>query len=106
MSNARAVQGACIDVMLECGAPLHDVHALAWRAHHGIGRVARLVGYGHLHRDLIAELVDNDPVDRRPSYGSVRSILDNKLDRKAAAKRTADGPAILHANIRGPRYYN
>jgi len=40
------------------------------------------------------------------SYSSVRSILDNRLDRQAAAKRTADGPAILHANIRGPRYYN
>ena len=40
------------------------------------------------------------------TYGSVRSILDNKLDRQAAAKRAADGPAILHANIRGPRYYN
>jgi transposase len=40
------------------------------------------------------------------SYGSVRSILDNKLDRQAAAKRAADGPAILHTNIRGPRYYN
>ena len=40
------------------------------------------------------------------SYSSVRSILDNNLDRQAAAKRAADGPAILHANIRGPRYYN
>jgi len=40
------------------------------------------------------------------SYGSVKSILDNKLDRQAGPKRTADGPAILHANIRGPRYYN
>jgi transposase len=40
------------------------------------------------------------------SYSSVRSILDNKLDRQAAPKRAADGPAILHANIRGPRYYN
>ena len=40
------------------------------------------------------------------SYGSVRSILDNKLDRQAGPKRAADGPAILHANIRGPRYYN
>ena len=40
------------------------------------------------------------------SYSSVRSILDNRLDRQAAAKRAADGPAILHANIRGPRYYN
>lgn len=40
------------------------------------------------------------------SYGSVKSILDNNLDRQAGPKRTADGPAILHANIRGPRYYN
>jgi len=40
------------------------------------------------------------------SYGSVKSILDNKLDRQAGPKRAADGPAILHANIRGPRYYN
>jgi transposase len=40
------------------------------------------------------------------SYSSVRSILDNNLDRRATAKRAADGPAILHANIRGPRYYN
>lgn len=40
------------------------------------------------------------------SYGSVKSILDNKLDRQAVPKRAADGPAIFHANIRGPRYYN
>ena len=40
------------------------------------------------------------------SYSSIRSILDNNLDRQTAAKRAADGPAILHANIRGPRYCN
>jgi transposase len=40
------------------------------------------------------------------SYGSVRSILDHKLDRQAAATRPADGPPLLHPNIRGPRYYN
>jgi transposase len=40
------------------------------------------------------------------SYGSVRSILDNKLDRQAASKHAADCPTILHPNIRGPRYYN
>ena len=39
------------------------------------------------------------------TYGSVRSILDNKLDRQAAHKRAADGVPILHPNIRGPRYY-
>lgn len=40
------------------------------------------------------------------TYGSVKSILDNNLDRQAAHRRTADGPAILHPNIRGSRYYN
>jgi transposase len=40
------------------------------------------------------------------TYGSVKSILDNHLDRRPAQKRAADGTPILHANIRGPRYYN
>jgi transposase len=39
------------------------------------------------------------------TYGSVRSILDHKLDRGAAHKRPADGAPILHPNIRGSRYY-
>ncbi len=40
------------------------------------------------------------------TYGSIKSILDNHLDRRPAQKRAADGAPILHANIRGPRYYN
>jgi transposase len=40
------------------------------------------------------------------TYGSIKSILDNKLDRKAAPKRAADAAPILHQNIRGPRYYH
>jgi transposase len=40
------------------------------------------------------------------TYGSVRSILDNNLDRHAAQQRGADGAAILHPNIRGARYYH
>ena len=40
------------------------------------------------------------------TYGSVRSILDNKLDRHAAHQRAADGAPILHPNIRGSRYYH
>ena len=40
------------------------------------------------------------------SYGSVRSILDNKLDRQAAHTRPVNGAPILHPNIRGPRYYH
>jgi hypothetical protein len=38
------------------------------------------------------------------TYGSVRSILDHKLDRHAA-QRAADGAPIIHSNIRGSRYY-
>lgn len=40
------------------------------------------------------------------TYGSVKSILDNNLDRHTAQQRGADGVTILHPNIRGPRYYH
>jgi transposase len=40
------------------------------------------------------------------NYGSVRSILDNKLDRHAARPKPADAVSVLHRNIRGPRYYH
>ena len=40
------------------------------------------------------------------TYGSVKSILDNKLDRRPVPKRPADAAPILHPNIRGPRYYH
>ena len=39
------------------------------------------------------------------SYTSVTSILKNNLDRRRPAPAT-DGPAITHANIRGPRYFH
>jgi hypothetical protein len=39
------------------------------------------------------------------SYTSVKSILDTKLDRKRPEK-AADGPAIVHSNIRGPNFYH
>jgi transposase len=38
------------------------------------------------------------------TYGAVRSIRDNQLDRQAAQRPPANGVAILHPNIRGPRY--
>jgi hypothetical protein len=40
------------------------------------------------------------------TYRSVRSILDNKLDRQAANPSPADAVPVLHPNIRGPRYYH
>jgi transposase len=39
------------------------------------------------------------------TYRSVKSILDNKLDQVTAAK-PKDAPPLVHANIRGPRYYH
>jgi transposase len=39
------------------------------------------------------------------SYRSVKSILQNNLDRKRPAT-PAEGPAIVHANIRGSRYFH
>jgi transposase len=40
------------------------------------------------------------------TYGSVRSILDHKLDRQAPRRPPSDGMPLLHTNIRGPRYYH
>lgn len=40
------------------------------------------------------------------TFGSVKSILDNNLDRRPARERPTDAPPILHPNIRGPRDYN
>jgi transposase len=42
---------------------------------------------------------------RSPRYTSVKSILQNRLDRKRPDK-AADEPAIVHDNIRGPGYYH
>jgi hypothetical protein len=40
------------------------------------------------------------------TYGSMRSILDNKLDRQTAGSAPVDTVPALHPNIRGPRYYH
>jgi transposase len=39
------------------------------------------------------------------SYASIASILKHRLDR-SASPQAADGTPLLHANIRGPRYYH
>jgi len=39
------------------------------------------------------------------SYTAVASILKNNLDRRRP-QRATDDPAIVHANIRGPRYFH
>jgi len=71
-----------------------------FRACLGIIRLARSYGRERLEA-ASARAID---ISAR-TYGSVKSILANNLDRRSA-HRPADGTAIVHANIRGPRYYN
>lgn len=40
------------------------------------------------------------------TYGSIKSILQNGLDKAYANSKTPDGPPIRHANIRGRGYYH
>ena len=40
------------------------------------------------------------------TFGSVKSILENNLDRQTAPKRAEDAMAIQHRNIRGSGYYH
>src|ERR1700726_2811832 len=66
----------------------------------GILRLARAFGIARLEA-AATRAIDIGAL----TYGSVRSILDHKLDRHAAHK-AADGAPILHPNIRGSRYYH
>ena len=72
-----------------------------FRACLGIVRLARPYGAARLE----AAAARASDIGAR-TYGSVKSILDNNLDRRPAQKRATDGAPILHPNIRGPRYYN
>jgi transposase len=72
-----------------------------FRACLGIIRLAR--SYGHERLDAAATRAID--IGAR-TYGSVKSILANNLDRRPSPKRPADDTPILHPNIRGPRYYN
>jgi transposase len=66
--------------------------------------IVRLVGsYGAARVEAAAEHAIE--IGAR-TYGSVKSILDNKLDRRPAPRRPADAAPIRHSNIRGPRYYH
>jgi transposase len=40
------------------------------------------------------------------TYGSIKSILQNGLDKAYANSKAPDGPPIRHANIRGRGYYH
>jgi transposase len=67
----------------------------------GILRLARPFGVARLEA-AAARAIEIGAL----TYGSVRSILDHKLDRQAGYQRPADGSPIVHPNIRGARYYH
>ena len=78
-----------------------------FRACLGIVRLARGFGVTRLEAACLRGL----QIGAR-TYGSVKSILDNRLDGKPvlalAATATPDEPppASLHPNVRGSRYYH
>jgi transposase len=77
-----------------------------FRACLGIVRLAKPFGAVRLEAACLRGL----QVGAR-TYGSVRSILDNKLDGQpvfALGQGPSDEPppASLHPNVRGSRYYN
>lgn len=71
-----------------------------FRASIGIVRLAKAHGADRLEAACARAL----EIGAR-SYTSVNSILNNNLDRRRPATAT-DGPAIVHANIRGATYFH
>jgi transposase len=72
-----------------------------FRACLGIVKLAKPFGMARVEAAAIRAL----EIGAR-TYGSVKSVLDNNLDRQTPQQRAANDPAILHSNIRGARYYN
>jgi transposase len=73
----------------------------------GKTRLLRLFSFGTLPVVGRVEAAAERAIDiGARTYGSVKCILDNNLDRRPAQKRDADGTPTLHPNIRGPRHYN
>jgi transposase len=71
-----------------------------FRASLGIVRLAKLHG-----RDRLEAACERALEIGARSYTSVNSILKNHLDRRRHEPAT-DGPAIVHPNIRGARYFH
>jgi transposase len=65
--------------------------------------IVRLVG--RFPRERVEAACERALTVGTRSFSSVKSILDTKLDRKRPEK-AAEGPAIVHGNIRGPTFYH
>jgi transposase len=65
--------------------------------------IVRLVG--RFPRERVEAACERALAVGTRSFSSVKSILNTKLDRKRPEK-AAEGPAIVHDNIRGPTFYH
>jgi transposase len=88
---------ALCDLILE-----HRPHPeQGFRACLGIVRLARPFGVARLEA-AATRAIEIGTL----TYGSVRSILDHKLDGQAPSRPPSEAAPVVHANIRGPRYYH
>lgn len=67
-----------------------------------IGILRHATGFGHERLEAACARALETGAS---SYTSVISILKTNLDRRRPDPAT-DGPAIVHSNIRGPRYFH
>jgi len=83
-----------------------------------LGRLASGEVFGPEHKVILQLLEIPDGMTRleaasrrgndigATTYGSIKSILQNGLDRAYANSKAPDAPPIRHANIRGRGYYH
>lgn len=67
------------------------------------GIVGLVKPYG---RDRVEAAASHGLLINALTYRSIKSILDNNLDRQPVNESPADGVPVIHDNIRGSRYYN
>jgi len=104
LAEARAI-GPSVDLLCRMILEHRSHPEQGFRACLGIVRLAKLFGPVRLEAACLRAL----EIGAR-TYGSVRSILDNRLDGQPvlslAARSEEAPPASFHPNIRGSRYYH
>lgn len=100
IAREAAAVGTCTALLCERILTDRPHPEQGFRARLGIIRLVRSFG-----RDRV-EAACNRALDiGARTYGSVRSILDNRLDQTPAPPQAAE-QSIVHPNIRGSRYYH
>lgn len=100
LQRSAAKVGPNVQTLIEVILRERRHPAQGFRSCLGIMRLAKVHGQNALEAACERALEIN-----ARSYTSVQSILKNNLHRKRP-KQPADGPAIMHTNIRGPGYFH